>query len=170
MEDKDSKLGLLNQLWLSRLSSLLLDVLDQFLDGILERSSGIIDLVDNQDVLAQEVGVAQRGKVQPLGARDLSTRHLLWASWLGGKSLVERETDGLDGDVGRPGLLEERAENARGDVAAAADGDEERRVEFLEDLGGRGLAHFVHLWGDVSVNWYTHANLGKQVHFEGVVW
>jgi hypothetical protein len=82
---------------------------------------------------------------------------------------VQGETDGLDGDVGAAGLLEEGTagkkvllvflgssfvglftrscvpEDARRDVAAAANGDHEVGLEVIEDLVGRLLAELMDL-------------------------
>jgi hypothetical protein len=80
----------------------------------------------------------------------------------GAELFVEGETDGLDGDVGRAGLLEEGPgvvlswcvgnavglrvpENARGDIASTADGDHEVGLELIEDLVRRFLAQLVDL-------------------------
>jgi hypothetical protein len=65
----------------------------------------------------------------------------------GWKLLVEGQADGLDGDVGRPGLLEEGPQDARGDVAPAADGDYELWLEVVKDLRRGFLAEFVDLLG-----------------------
>lgn len=83
---------------------------------------------------------------------------------VGAELLVEGETDGLDGDVGVAVAFEEGAvggglvwcggggesvvgvpEDARGDVAAAADGDHEVGFEVIEDLLRGILAELVHL-------------------------
>ena len=64
---------------------------------------------------------------------------------VGGEGLVEGEADCLDGDVWVAGLFEEGAEDAGGDVAAAADGDHEVGFEVGEDAVGGILAEFVHL-------------------------
>jgi hypothetical protein len=80
--------------------------------------------------------------------------------------LVEREANGLDGDVGATRLLEEGSEgllvdgswggskdeksipqDARGDVATAANGDHKVGLEFIEDLLCSFLAELVDLCG-----------------------
>lgn len=63
----------------------------------------------------------------------------------GGKLLVQRQPDGLDGDIGRTGLLQERSQDARRYIATAADGDHELRLEFMEDARGGFLAELVDL-------------------------
>ena len=124
-----------------------LDVLLQLLDGVLERGAGVVDLVDDEDVLADEVlHLAEGGHVKPLGAGDFGAGHLdLGGAGELGKRLVEREADGLDGDVGAAVALEEGAQDAGGHVAAAADGDHEVRLHGGEDMGSRLLAELVDL-------------------------
>jgi hypothetical protein len=79
----------------------------QLTDGVFEGRSGVIHFVDDEDVLADQVGHFEGGEIQPLGAGDFGAG-LLDLS-VTGELLVEGETDGLDGDVGRAGLLEERS-------------------------------------------------------------
>ena len=64
-----------------------------------------------------------------------------------GEGFVEGKADGLDGYVGAgaAGPFEEGAEDAGGDVAAAADGDHEVWLEGGEDVRSGGLAEFVDL-------------------------
>lgn len=119
MEDKDVELCLVRQLGLSKPLGLLLDVLLELLHSVLERRPGVVDLVNNQDVAAEEVSLGQRAEVQPLCAGDLGAGSLLGG--VGREGLVEGKTDGLDGDVVRAGALEEGAEDAGGDVATTAD-------------------------------------------------
>lgn len=143
MEDENGKLGLEVA---ANLGPGLLDILLQLLDGVLEGGAGVVDLIDNQDALADQVGhLAQSGQVEPLGARDLGAGGLDIGIRLGAQGLVQREADGLDGDVGAAGLLEERAQDARGHVAAAADGNHQLRLEVGQDLGRGLLAQLVHL-------------------------
>lgn len=142
VKDKNGKLGLLA----TKLLTGNLDVLLQLLDGVLERRAGVVDLVDNEDALADQVAhLAEGAEVEPLGARDLGSRLLDHLVVAGGEALVEGEADGLDGDVGAAGLLEERAEDARGDVATTADGDHELGLDGLEKLGSSFLAKLVYL-------------------------
>lgn len=126
-----------------------LDVLLQLLDGVLEGGAGVVDLVDDEDLLAYEVlHLAEAGQVEPLGAGDLLPWLLDHAVAVGPERLVERQADGLDGDVGAARLLEEGPQDARGHVAAAADGDHEVGLEVVEDVGGGLLAELVDLeWG-----------------------
>lgn len=84
-----------------------LDVLLELAHGVLERGPGVVDLVDNEHVLSDQVGHLQRGEVEPLGAGDLCAWDLFGG--VCAERLVERETDGLDRDVGVAGLLKERA-------------------------------------------------------------
>ena len=142
MKNKDSKLGLLVDV---EFGAGLLDILLQLLDGVLERRPGVINLVDDQDALADQAGhVAERGKIQPLSASNLGAR--LFDDGIGGELLVEGEADGLDRDVGAAGLLEEGPEDTGRDVAAATNGDHQMGLEVGEDLGSRLLAQLVHLF------------------------
>lgn len=157
MENKDAKLGL-GSIRSDPLAGKL-DVLLKLLDGILERRPGVVDLVHNQDSLADEVRhLAQGGEVEPLGAGDLCAN--LLDLGVVAQGLVQGEADGLDGDVGRAGALEERAQDSRGHVAAAADGDDELRLEVIEDLGSGLLAQLV----DVVVG-----NVELLNHLDGIL-
>jgi hypothetical protein len=84
----------------------LLDILLQLAHGILESCPGVIDLIDDQDVLANQVGHLEGAQVEPLSAGDLGTWDLLGIT--AAEILIEGQTDGLDGDVGVTGALEER--------------------------------------------------------------
>lgn len=142
MEDKDAKLSL-GQLTTHLLTGSF-DILLELADSVLEGSAGIVDLVDNEDALTNEVlHLAESGEIEPLGAGDLCAGDLDLG--VAAELFVEAEADGLDGDVGGTGLLEERAEDAGGDVAAAADGDDEVGLELVQELFGRLLAQLVHL-------------------------
>lgn len=124
-----------------------LDVLLQLLDGVLEGGAGVVDLVDDEDLLAYEVlHLAEAGQVEPLGAGDRLPR-LLDDAVAAAEGLVERQADGLDGDVGAARLLEEGPQDAGGHVAPAADGDHEVGLEVVEDVGGGLLAELVDLEG-----------------------
>ena len=61
------------------------------------------------------------------------------------KRLVEAEPDGLDGDVWAVGLFEEGPQDPGGDIAASADGDDQVRLQGVEDVRCRGLAELVDL-------------------------
>lgn len=142
MEDKDGKLRL--GLVATHLLAGNLDVLLELADGILEGGTGVVDLIDNEDALADEVlHVAEGGQVEPLGAGDLGAGGL--DVRVLAELLIEGQTDGLDGDVGRAGLLEERAQDARRDVAAAANGNHQLGLEVVEEAFRRLLAQVVHL-------------------------
>lgn len=120
-----------------------LDVLLQLLDGVLEGGSGVVDLVDDEDLLAYEVlHLAEAGQVEPLGAGDLLARLLHDAI---AEGLVERQANSLDRDVGAAGLLEEGSQDAGGHVTTAADGDHEVGLEVVEDVRGGLLAELVDL-------------------------
>lgn len=144
VQDKDAKLRLGLRRAIGHLLAGLLDVLLELLDGVLEGGAGVIHLVDNQDALANQVlHVAQGREIEPLRAGDLGAGRLDLGVLA--ELLVQREANGLDGDVGRPGLLEERAQDACGDVAATADSNHELGLEFGEQPVGRLLAQVVHL-------------------------
>lgn len=120
-----------------------LNILLELLDGVLQGGAGIVNLVDDEDVLADEVlHGAEGGHVEPLGAGDLGAGLL---DLVVAERLVEGQTDGLDGDVGGAGLLEEGSQDAGGDVAAATDCDHELRLHLGEETGSRLLAQLVHL-------------------------
>lgn len=70
MEDKDAELGLGGIATHTQTGGL--DVLLELLDGVLQRGSGVIDLIDDQNALADKVlHLTQGGHVEPLGAGDL---------------------------------------------------------------------------------------------------
>lgn len=143
MQHKDAELGLGVLALEAQLLPGGLDVLLQLLDGVLEGGSGVVDLVDDEDLLAYEVlHLAEAGQVEPLGTGDLLAGFLHDAV---AEGLVERQADGLDGDVGAAGLLEEGAQDAGGHVAPAADGDHEVGLEVVEDVRGGLLAELVDL-------------------------
>lgn len=84
-----------------------LDILLQFPDRILQRGSSVIHLVNDEDVLADEIGHFEGGEIEPLRARDFGARRF---GRLGGiarrEGFVKGETDGLDRDIGRIGAFE----------------------------------------------------------------
>jgi len=125
------------------------DILLQFLYRILERRPRVVDLVDDEHALANQVGHLERAQVEPLCACDFGAGNLHLAIAVGTKLFIEREADGLDGDVGRARLLEEGAQDTGGDVAAAADGDHEVGGEIGEDARGGILTEFVDLLAGV---------------------
>ena len=84
------------------------DILFQLAHCIFKRGARVVDLVDDEDVFADEAGHLERGEVEPLrtcyfcaGSFDLRVDSA--------EGLIEGEADGLDGDVGRAGCLEEGA-------------------------------------------------------------
>lgn len=103
VQDKDEEVGLLA--FAAELLLGQLDVLLQFADGIFQGGAGVIDLVDDQDVLADQVGHLEGAQVEPLSTGDLGAGDLLGIA--AAEVLVEGQTDGLDGDVGVTGALEE---------------------------------------------------------------
>jgi len=87
-----------------------------------------------------------------LRPRDFCARFLDLGFVRRAEGFVEGEADGLDGDVGASWLFEEGAQDAGGDVAAAAYGYDEVRGEVGEDARGGFLAEFMDLGGEgVSV-------------------
>lgn len=129
-----------------------LDVLLELLDGVLEGSAGIVDLIDDEDALADQVlHLAQGAEIKPLSAGNLSTQSLHLA--VVAQGLVERQTDGLDGDVGRAGLLEEGSKDTSGNIATTADGDHQMRLEVGKQLLSRLLAQLVHLFEQPRVSY-----------------
>jgi hypothetical protein len=86
-----------------------LDVLFELAHRVLERRARIVHLVDNQDVLANQVRHLEGREVQPLRARYFCAgRFNVWVAG-GAELFVQGEADGLDGDVGCAGFLEEGA-------------------------------------------------------------
>lgn len=144
MQDKDGKLGLLVA---AEPRPRLLDVLLQLPDGVLERGARVVDLVDDEHALAHQVRhLAQRRQVQPLRARHLGAGRLHLGVGRVGQLLVQRQADRLDRNVGAARLLEERPQDPRRHVPAAADRDHQVRLELGQDLGRRLLAQLVHLF------------------------
>lgn len=152
-----------------------LDVLLQLADGILQRGAGIVDLIDDEDILSDEIGHLERAQVQPLRAGDFGAGDLLGVA--AAEVFVQGEADGLDGDVGLAGAFEEGSgwsvpvrsrfvsesvvvgrgsetrgipQDSRGHITAAANGYHKIRLEGVEDFVGGGLAQFVHLDRGVS--------------------
>jgi len=140
VKHKDGQLGLLG-LSAQPLGHVL-DILLELSDGVLERGSRVVDLVDDENVLANQVLHLQRRQVQPLRAGDLCADFLdLGRAQL----LVQRQADGLDGDVRMARLLQKRAKDSGGDVTTAADGDDKVWSEGIKNLGSRSLTQLVDL-------------------------
>ena len=114
-----------------------LHILLQLLNRILQRRPCIVHLVHNQHILPHQIAQLQTREIEPLRPGDFGAGLLDGVG--SGEGFVEGETDGLDGDVGAAGAFEEGAEDAGGDVAAAADGDHEVWLEGGEDVRGGGL-------------------------------
>lgn len=102
MKDKYVEVCLLGR---AQFLGLSLNVFTQLLNGILQCSPGIVDLIYNEDVLSNQVCVLQRREVEPLSPGDLGTRFLLGAI-LGNELLVQRKPDSLNRDVGRSRSLQ----------------------------------------------------------------
>jgi hypothetical protein len=109
IDEKVSLLALTTELLLR-----LLNILLELAHGILKSCPGVIDLIDDQDVLANQVGHLERAQVQPLSAGDLGAGDLLGIT--AAVILVEGQTDSLDGDVGVTGTLEEGSIRQEKDV------------------------------------------------------
>lgn len=115
MEHKNEKVRLLalaTKLLLGQL-----DILLELAHGVLQGRPRVINLVDDENVLADQVGHLEGAEIQPLGAGDLGAGDLFGVA--AAEVLIEREADGLDGDVGLAGALEEgpvrmRLESGRG--------------------------------------------------------
>jgi len=104
VQDEDEEVSLLALT--TKLLLRQLDILLQFTDSVFQGGTGVIDLVDNQNVLADQVGHLEGAHVQPLSTGDLGTGDFLGIT--AAEVLVQRETDGLDGNVGVTGALKER--------------------------------------------------------------
>jgi len=143
MENKNAELGLLAAKLLARELNILLELLD----GVLECGTGVVNLVNDQNTLANEAShLAKGAEVEPLCARNFGP----WLFDVGvvgcGQLLVERQAYGLDGNIGVSGALEERSQNACRNIAAAANGDHQLGVDFLKELGCSFLAQLVDLY------------------------
>lgn len=106
MQNEDKEVSLQVLLFVPKRELILgfLNIVLELLHGVLEGCAGIIDLVDDKNVLANQVG--HRGvHVEPLQASDLGAGDLLDA--VCAQLLVEGQTDGLDRDVRLTRSLEE---------------------------------------------------------------
>lgn len=115
VQDEDEEVSLLALT--SKLLLSFLDILLQLTHSVLQGGTGVIDLVHDQDVLADQVGHLQRAQVQPLCASHLGARDFLGIAAT--KVFVKRQTDGLDGDVGVAGALKEGSRESRVSYAVA---------------------------------------------------
>lgn len=125
-------------------------ILEELRVGILERGSRVIDLVNDEHVLAKKTtGVlalldlagtlvaADSLGVEPLGSDDLVTNLTLGSTR---DLFVEAEADSLDGDVAElggveaAGLLEEGSEHTGGVESTTTNGNHEIRVKLALDL------------------------------------
>lgn len=100
---EDEEVGLL-ALTAKRLLRLL-DILLQLAHRIFQGCPGVINLIHNQDVLANQVGHLEGAQIEPLCARDLGARNLFRVT--AAQILVEGQTDSLDGDIRLARALEE---------------------------------------------------------------
>lgn len=103
MQHEDEEVGLLALT--TKLLLCLLDILLQLAHSILQGCPGVINLIHNQDVLANQVGHLEGAQVEPLCAGDLGARNLFRVTKA--QILVEGQTDGLDWDVGLARALNE---------------------------------------------------------------
>ena len=83
-----------------------LHILFQFSDSILECGSGVINLVDNQYVFANQGIHLQRRKIKPLCLGDLGARLLKTVRGRRGERFVERQAYRLYGNVWSSRLFE----------------------------------------------------------------
>ena len=147
----------------------LLNVLLQLAYCILQGCPSVVNLINDKDVLANQVGHLERAQVQPLCSGDLGARDLLRVTAT--EILVKRQADSLDGDIGVAGALQERPVEARSldlmfswqnrggnpmvayyipknagrNIATTADSNHQIGVEILQDGVCRLLAKFMHL-------------------------
>lgn len=110
VEDEDREGGLLALA--TKLLLRLLDILLQLTNGILKRCPGVVDLIDDQDVLSNQVGHLQGAQIEPLRASDLGTGSL-FGIVTAAQILIQRETNSLDGDVRLASALQERSVSQR---------------------------------------------------------
>lgn len=102
MKHKHKKVGLL-----ALASQLFLSILHIFLElphGVFQRRPGVIYLINNKDILANQVVHLQGAQIQPLCAGDLGAGDFFRVS--AAQVFVQRETDGLDGNVGLAGAFQ----------------------------------------------------------------
>lgn len=142
-------------LLLGKVGDGVLDVLEELRVCVLEGGPGVIDLVDDKNILAEQstsvlalldlAGTLVAGNslgVEPLSADDLVTDLTLCSAR---DLLVQAQADSLDGDVAHLGrvecrrLLKESSEHTSGVESTTADGDHEIRVELGLDPAS-GLA------------------------------
>lgn len=74
MKDKDVEVCLFGG---AQFLGLSLNILAQLLDGVLQCSPGIVDLIYNENILSDQVRVLQRREVEPLSPGDLGAGLLL---------------------------------------------------------------------------------------------
>lgn len=82
-------------------------VLFQFPDSIFKSRTGVVHLVHDENVLADQVGHLQRAQIQPLRPRNLGSGDLLGV--IEAEILVERQTNRLNRNVGLTRALQEGA-------------------------------------------------------------
>lgn len=160
MENKDAKSRLL--LSSPELLPRCLHVFFQLLDSVLQGGPCVIDLIDDQDVFADQIGHFEGGKVKPLSPSDFGTRLLHRPIFT--KILVEGEPNSLYRDIRRSWAFDEgtstpmREESCNGglrqlpqdacrNVAAPADGDYEIGLEVIEYAVCGCLTKLVNLSG-----------------------
>lgn len=82
-------------------------ILLQFPDCVFQRRARVVDLIDDEHVLANQIRHLERRQVEPLCACDFCAGRLDVFVCGCGEGFVEGEADGLDGDVGAVFALEE---------------------------------------------------------------
>ena len=163
VQHEDGEVGLLalaTKLLLSNQNILL-----ELAHSVLESGPGVVNLINNEDVLANQVGHLQGAQVQPLCAGHLGARDFLGIATA--KILVEGQTNSLDRDVGITRTLEEGSvcgdgrlglriciglermdipKDTSGNIATTANRDHQVRGGLLQDSTCRLLAELVNLY------------------------
>ena len=94
VQHEDAEAGLLALA--AKLLLCLDDVLLELLDGVLKRCPCVVDLVNDQDVLADQVRHLERREIEPLCAGDFGAGLFDWVS---AEGFIQGEANGLDGDI-----------------------------------------------------------------------
>ena len=181
VEDEDAECGL--HLWVllevdALSGGLISGVLLELAEGVVEGGSGVVDLVDDENVLADQVELALL-VVDPLGALDGDTELLGLTITSSVDVLVQGEDNSEDAHSGHTLLLEECTEDTGRDETTTTDSDDVVWLELLDALSG-DLAQLVHVvvgdvlflvdlrhckWGerkgDVLVYGYGQVTLGR---------
>lgn len=126
VHDKDAELGRVFDPGLLRLPR---GILLEFAQGVVERRSGIVHLVDNQDAFADETRATEGREIEPLDPLDLCPDLLFDPR---AQVFIENQTDGLDRDILLPVNLEERPQDTSGYEPTPTDGNDQIRPEFSQ--------------------------------------